>query len=123
MDSMINQNIISNNYVSINTEKTNIIPKEKDNDLISIDAQKKDDDNSKTYSEKELEDVLKKINSIFEDKKTHAELSKHEVLNTTIVKIIDDETNKVILEAPPENILDGVAKMCENAGILVDKKV
>lgn len=123
MNSMINENIIRNNCITVNPENTNNIPNQKDN-LINVEAKKDiNDDSSKSYTEKELEDVLKKINSMFEDKKTHAELSKHDVLNTTIVKIIDDETNKVILEAPPENILDGVAKMCEDAGILVDKKV
>ena len=39
-----------------------------------------------------------------------------------IVRVIDNNTNEVINEIPNKKILDMVAKMCEMAGILVDKK-
>lgn len=83
---------------------------------------KNDTDNTEDYTDKQIEQVIKKINSFLEDEKTHAEFSHHDVLNRTIIKIIDDETDKVIIEAPPEKILDAVAKMCEDAGILFDKR-
>ncbi len=79
-------------------------------------------DNTENYTEKQIEEVIKKINSFLEDEKTHAEFSRHDVLNRTIIKIVDDETDEVIIEAPPEKILDAVAKMCEDAGILFDKR-
>jgi len=37
--------------------------------------------------------------------------------------IINDETDEVIREIPPEKILDMVAKMWELAGIMVDRKI
>ena len=40
-----------------------------------------------------------------------------------MIKIHDKETDEVIVEYPPEKILDMVAKMCERAGIFMDKKV
>ena len=40
-----------------------------------------------------------------------------------MVKVINEDTNEVIREIPPEQILDMVAKMWELAGILVDKSV
>ena len=83
---------------------------------------KNDTDNTEDYTDKQIEQVIKKINSFLEEDKTHAEFSRHDVLNRTIIKIIDDETDKVIIEAPPEKILDAVAKMCEDAGILFDKR-
>ena len=83
---------------------------------------KNDTDNTEDYTDKQVEQVIKKINSFLEEDKTHAEFSHHDVLNRTIIKIIDDETDKVIIEAPPEKILDAVAKMCEDAGILFDKR-
>lgn len=39
-----------------------------------------------------------------------------------MIKIIDDETKEVILEIPPQKILDMVASMCKQVGLL-DKKV
>jgi flagellar protein FlaG len=39
-----------------------------------------------------------------------------------MVKVIDNETQEVIQEIPPEKILDMVAKMWEVAGILVDER-
>lgn len=39
-----------------------------------------------------------------------------------MIKIIDNETNEVIFEVPPKKILDMVTKMCELAGVLLDKK-
>ena len=47
---------------------------------------------------------------------------KHDVLNEMIVRVIDNNTNEVIKEIPSKKILDMVAKMCEMAGVLVDKK-
>jgi len=38
-----------------------------------------------------------------------------------MIKIVDDDSKKVLLEIPSEKILDMVASMCENAG-LIDKK-
>ena len=39
-----------------------------------------------------------------------------------MIKIIDNDTKEVLMEVPPKKILDVVAKMCELAGVLVDKK-
>lgn len=70
---------------------------------------------------KELEKAVKKLNTFLEDENTHAEISIHDRLKTIMVKILDEDDN-VIMEAPPKKILDMVAKMCELAGVLVDKK-
>ena len=39
-----------------------------------------------------------------------------------MIKIIDENTKEVIVEYPPKKILDLIAKMCELAGIAIDKK-
>lgn len=70
----------------------------------------------------EINDAVRKINTILEGHKTHAEVSVHNKLNTIMVKIVDDNTKEVIMELPSEKILDMVAKFCEMVGILVDKK-
>jgi len=53
---------------------------------------------------------------------TNAEFSYHEATKSISVKIIDDRTNEVIREFPPEETLDMISKMWELAGIIVDEK-
>ncbi|MGH4125774.1 MAG: flagellar protein FlaG [Clostridium sp.] len=73
-------------------------------------------------SEKEVKNAVSKINKFLEGEGTHVQYEKHDVLNQMIIKVIDNNTNEVIKEIPSKKILDMVAKMCEMAGILVDKK-
>lgn len=53
---------------------------------------------------------------------TRFEFSIHEGTEAVMVKVINTETDEIIREIPPEEILDMVAKMWELAGILVDKR-
>jgi len=76
----------------------------------------------KENSEKEIKNAVNKINKFLEGEGTHLQYEKHDVLNEMIVKVIDNNSNEVINEIPNKKILDMVAKMCEMAGILVDKK-
>ncbi|MCB2310040.1 flagellar protein FlaG [Clostridium tagluense] len=73
-------------------------------------------------SEKEVKNAVNKINKFLEGEGTHVQYEKHDVFNQMIIKVIDNNTNEVIREIPSKKILDMVAKMCEMAGILVDKK-
>ena len=73
------------------------------------------------FTKEDLDKALKKLNKFMEDDKTHAEYEKHKELGTVMVRIVDEKTDEVILEAPPKKILDMVASMCEQVGIL-DKK-
>ncbi|MBK5240385.1 flagellar protein FlaG [Clostridium sp.] len=78
--------------------------------------------NAKNDSEKEIKNAVVKINKFLLGEGTHVRYQKHDVLNQMIVSVIDNNTNEVIKEIPSKKILDMVAKMCEMAGILVDKK-
>jgi flagellar protein FlaG len=46
----------------------------------------------------------------------------HEATNQIMVKVMDKETNELLLEIPPEKVLDAIAKMWELAGLFVDEK-
>ncbi|MGG7147219.1 flagellar protein FlaG [Clostridium butyricum] len=70
---------------------------------------------------KELDKSLSKLNRFLEDESVHAEYSVHEDFRTIMIKIIDDNTKEVILEIPPKKILDMVASICKQFG-LIDKK-
>lgn len=66
--------------------------------------------------------VVEELNKYIEEKDTYAEYEVHDELGSIMIKIHDSETDEVIVEYPPEKILDMVAKMCERAGIFMDKK-
>lgn len=76
----------------------------------------------KQNNEIEIKNAVGKINKLLEGEGTHLQYEKHEVLNQMIIKVISNNTYQVIEEIPSRKILDMVAKMCEMAGILVDKK-
>ncbi len=46
----------------------------------------------------------------------------HETTNRLTIKIVDKETREVLKEYPPEKTLDMIAKVWEQAGLLVDEK-
>lgn len=77
--------------------------------------------NKNQVSREQLDRTIKKLNKFLEDESVHAEYSVHKELGTTIIKIVDDDTKKVIMELPSEKILNMVASMCEQFG-LIDKK-
>ncbi|MDR3593979.1 flagellar protein FlaG [Clostridium sp.] len=76
---------------------------------------------NKEYSKKDLDSAIKKINSFLNDENTHAEYSYHKETQTVMIKIIDDDTKQVILEVPPKKILDMIASMMKQVGLL-DKR-
>lgn len=102
----INNNI-NNNEIQVNKE---------------VDIELSDNENK--YTEKEIKETVEKLNEALKDKDVYVEYSTHEKFkNTIMMKIIDSDTKKVIVEVPPEKILDTVASMCEFAGVIFDKKV
>lgn len=73
-------------------------------------------------TEKDIKTAVDKFNKLLEDKRTHVEYEMHKELHEIMIKVVDDESKKVIKEIPPKKLLDMVAKFCEMAGILVDAK-
>ncbi len=51
------------------------------------------------------------------------EFSIHEETGRTVIKVIDQQTGKVIKQLPPEELLDLAAKLEEMSGVLFDKKI
>lgn len=100
-----------NNSISVNQAK---------------ESQKNTNDNNenlkdKTYEKKDLDKAVNKLNKFLEDDNTRAEYSYHKDLGTLMIKIVDKDTDEIILELPPEKILNMVASMCKQVGLL-DKK-
>jgi flagellar protein FlaG len=93
-----------------------------ENVKVSKPSESNNSQREKENSETEVKNAVSKINKVLEGEGTHLQYEKHDVINQMIIKVIDNNTNEVIKEIPSKKILDMVAKMCELAGVLVDKK-
>ncbi len=76
----------------------------------------------KSYSKEDVAKAVEQLNKFLKEENTYAEYSVHEKFGDIMIKIIDENTKEVIMEYPPKKILDLIAKMCELAGIAIDKK-
>lgn len=122
-------NSIGQNVNNINAYSSNVSEYTQSNDEVAVPQLQKvetktsEDNNTKKqeYSKKDLDNALNKINNFMKDDKTHAEYTYNEEMKTMMVKVIDDNTKEVVLEIPPKKILDMVASMMRQVGLL-DKK-
>ncbi|ADO78000.1 flagellar protein FlaG protein [Halanaerobium praevalens DSM 2228] len=79
------------------------------------------------YSEQELEDEVresvKDVNEIVDKVKEGLSFQIHEDTEKMMVKVVDLNTDEVIKELPPEEMLDLQARIHEMVGILIDETV
>ena len=80
------------------------------------DAEQKE----RTASEASIQDAVNSANRKMEH--TRCEYSYHKETKRVSIKVINDDTDEVIREIPPEKSLKMLQKMWEMAGILVDEK-
>lgn len=69
-----------------------------------------------------FDELLKAANEIIFGTNNHFQFRVHEKTGTTMVRLVDNDSEEVIKEFPPEKILNVVAGIWELAGILVDEK-
>lgn len=127
--SIANSSNILRTY-SIDTTQNNYTNSNLNNNAIEVkgaqDTYKNNNENTNrssdnAYDKKDLDKAVNKLNKFLEDDNTRAEYSVHKDLGTVMIKIVDKNTDKVILELPPEKILNMVASMCKQVGLL-DKR-
>lgn len=76
-----------------------------------------------SIGEQKFIEAIERANKSLRGVDKRFEFSIHEGTKKIMVKVINEETNEVIKEIPPEKILDLVAQIWELAGILVDRKI
>ncbi len=85
-------------------------------------VQKENQKNDQKVLEKKINeaiDTVDKAVSIFNHK---LHFVKHKESDRIMVQVIDTDTDKVIREIPPEEILDIVARLKQFVGLLVDER-
>lgn len=75
-----------------------------------------------TISEEVVLKAIDKANKALAGVGKRFEYGVHKKTGEIMVKVINQETNEVIRELPPEKILDLVAKLQEIVGVIIDEK-
>lgn len=74
--------------------------------------------------EEKIKEAAEILNKLLGKRNQKIEISRHDFFNQDImIKITDKSTGDTVVEIPPKKILDMVAKLCDMAGVLIDKKV
>lgn len=69
-----------------------------------------------------IKNAVDHANQTMRHAKTKCEFAYHEETKRVSIKVIDEETEEVIREIPPEETLEMLSKMWELAGLMVDEK-
>ncbi|HNV70725.1 MAG TPA: flagellar protein FlaG [Candidatus Ozemobacteraceae bacterium] len=72
--------------------------------------------------ERDLKDAVDKMSQTAQIFDRSLKFQIHEETNTMMVAVVDTNTNKVIREIPPKEILDMFARMQDYLGLIFDKK-
>lgn len=119
--------------VKTDTEATKVAtPSKMENNNNNNQMEKKSDsakeqgryevENADQVSPDKVKKAVNEINQKIRPTHTSCQFSYHEKTNRITIKVIDDDTEEVIREIPPEKALDMLAKTLELEGILVDER-
>jgi flagellar protein FlaG len=126
----ITDSIVSSTFSAVSSES--VIPSVKEDlevapeysqHVPSLTELRNKKDYELTFSDKIIKQELDKIIKALEGAKTNLKFSVHEDADQIIVKVINSETEEVIREIPPEKIVDMIAKMMKQVGLLIDQKM
>ncbi len=110
---------------SINkVEAVTLNSSKEESDLINEQNKKKEsaEIQQPLYSEQAIEAIVDKANTKILGKDMRFEYETHKRTGRTIIKLIDMQTNQVLREVPPKEMLDIVGRIWDEMGIAVDKK-
>jgi flagellar protein FlaG len=112
------------NYADSSVEQAqNVQTNDKKQSYVVRDVEDKSSKNE-PVREADAKKAVAKINKLLEGKSTHIEYDKDKRFNQVmIMKVVDNNTHKVINEIPSKQVLDMVAQFCQMAGLILDKKV
>ncbi len=88
----------------------------------SADGQMQEQAENPENASRRLKSAVEHANKSMRHAKTKCEFSYHEETKRVSIKVIDEETEEVIREIPPEETLEMLSKMWELAGLMVDEK-
>lgn len=106
---------------STSVQRVPKVGQEKNVEKLWVDEAAKED--LKEVSDKaEVESAVESINDAIEHINRALRFSIHEDTQRIMVKVINIDTDEVIKELPPEDVLDTVARIREMIGLLIDER-
>jgi flagellar protein FlaG len=75
-----------------------------------------------SVSGEEITKAIEEINKTLSGTNTKLQISIHDKTREIMVKLINEKTGEVIREIPTEKVLDRIAMVLEEIGLLVDEK-
>ncbi len=87
-----------------------------------VEANAKKTVNADTHNKIYLNDAIEKLKDAGDIFNRRLDFKIDEETNRIMVKVIDTETNKVVKEIPPEQLVRLAAKIQEMVGLLVDEE-
>lgn len=67
--------------------------------------------------------IVREMNSAFAVLNTRISFGVIEELDKVVIRVIDNETNKVLRQIPPEELVQVMVRMRELVGLLIDERV
>lgn len=119
-------NHVKNDYAESYVEQTNVDKNYKDKDSKkTAEKAKPNETEEKTVSEKQVRKIKEAIAEVNQEgrmKRTACEFSYDDATNRIAIKVKDKETDEVIREIPAEETLEMLARIREQAGMVIDEK-
>lgn len=81
-----------------------------------------DTKNQRKLSKDDVNEITKALNKFMSNINCDLEFKYYEKIDQLSVKLVDQKTNEVIKEFPPEDIMKAMIKTKEWIGVLLDKK-
>ena len=109
---------------AVNTVKTATVPAAEKKAPVAIaeGEGKNKEGTANGFSKNTVKNAIDTANESLKTNRTSARFKYHETTKQVSIKIIDDVTQEVIKEIPPEKSIEMLEKMLELSGILVDEK-
>lgn len=104
----------------MNITETPAAVKTSNSNQLGSDLGKGQKDNATT--DQQLKNAISKANNTLKAHRTRCEFSYHEESRRVSIKVLDNDTEEVIREIPPEEAIEMLEKMWELAGFLVDER-
>jgi flagellar protein FlaG len=117
IDSLSSQQYLNKTNNNSNNDTKKIV-----SDKTQESLQEELNKNSKNLEE-EVKDSVKDVNEIVKKVKEGLSFQIHEDTEELMVQVVDVNTDEVIKELPPEEMLDLKARIHEMVGILINEKV
>ena len=129
-----NQNVQTANVAPIADASSNTVKavKKAEKPMVLSNDSSQEADNSqntdmalenKKVAQSTIDSTMSDINSKIKMSNTQLQYSIDEETQRISIKVIDQDTDKVIREIPPEETLEAIKKIWQRAGIRVDKKL